>query len=793
MNILSKLANRKNSLVFLLGLTGCVVFAFGAKPAQQAKVKIDMPLPKNTKIFHVGGRSGFKTIEETLERVARWREGNVKIPIAICIAPGDYAPTKSLAITPKHASPEMAPLFIYAADFSKKPRIHGGTFVTGWKKTTFNGRKDVWVADASKLVVPEKRFEVRLTYNGTRLTPARWPNVNPNRPYTSGYALADPVVEEVYSDEVKVRLEDRRKWAHPTDGVIYVAERGAGWAWQMGSMLSYKDGIIVLDRKHKKLEKRWCSRFRVEHLAEELDVPGEWYYDPRAKKIYVIPPDGSDPNRTLVTFERAAPTIRVTKNAGNCVIAGLELAGGRDGIQLKFTKNVHILGCCIHDVGGCGMYSGVGIWVEGFGTRVKDCDIYRTGGYCIMIHSRWEDRHTNFRQNNIIENNYLHHCGQNNPSCPAIFNAGQGVTITHNLIHDTPRAAINGYGRFCDISYNRIRHTNMMSCDGGAMYDSGWTQGAGSTIRFNWISDVIGMKQIKNGKFRHGIDACGIYFDECTGGTKVYGNLVSGCHWAAVMLHNARWITVSNNVFISNGWRPVWHYTHQIEISSWDKKGFNTPFRRKTYMDGWNKLVKHDVRWRDLPSLAQDPYTDEVYSSDGSMVMGNQFVNNIIYYPDQARGVLLYGYRVNMTTNLFDRNIYWTGKSRKVRSSSRVYEKDDESWEGWQKKGQDLHTRIINPQFRNPEKGDFRLKPGAPPFKLGFKELPYDKMGLMITKFRPVMPIEAEGLREHPEWLADKHGNHPGDKNPGKNANDKGVEQNDSPNVRRHESPNVRR
>ena len=50
--------------------------------------------------------------------------------------------------------------------------------------------------------------------------------------------------------------------------------------------------------------------------------------------------------------------------------------------------------------------------------------------------------------------------------------------------------------------------------------------------------------------------------------------------------------------------------------------------------------------------------------------------------------------------------------------------------------------------------GDFRLKPDSPARKLGFEPIPFDKIGPYEDDARASWPIrEAEGVREHPEWL----------------------------------------
>ena len=55
--------------------------------------------------------------------------------------------------------------------------------------------------------------------------------------------------------------------------------------------------------------------------------------------------------------------------------------------------------------------------------------------------------------------------------------------------------------------------------------------------------------------------------------------------------------------------------------------------------------------------------------------------------------------------------------------------------------------------FRDFANHDYRLRPESPAWALGFKELPYSEMGLKRSRLRPSLPKEAEGLREHPEWI----------------------------------------
>ncbi|NLS95268.1 MAG: hypothetical protein GXX96_24180 [Planctomycetaceae bacterium] len=75
-------------------------------------------------------------------------------------------------------------------------------------------------------------------------------------------------------------------------------------------------------------------------------------------------------------------------------------------------------------------------------------------------------------------------------------------------------------------------------------------------------------------------------------------------------------------------------------------------------------------------------------------------------------------------------------------------------WEAWQQAGADVHSIVADPMFVDAEHGDFRLKPESPALKQGFEPLPLDKIGPYEDGARVTWPIrEAEGVREHPEWL----------------------------------------
>lgn len=77
-------------------------------------------------------------------------------------------------------------------------------------------------------------------------------------------------------------------------------------------------------------------------------------------------------------------------------------------------------------------------------------------------------------------------------------------------------------------------------------------------------------------------------------------------------------------------------------------------------------------------------------------------------------------------------------------------------WESWQMDGGDKQSIVADPLFVDAKNGDFHLKKESPAFKQGFRPIPLEKIGLYRDKARITWPVkEAEGVREHPEWLTE--------------------------------------
>ena len=74
-----------------------------------------------------------------------------------------------------------------------------------------------------------------------------------------------------------------------------------------------------------------------------------------------------------------------------------------------------------------------------------------------------------------------------------------------------------------------------------------------------------------------------------------------------------------------------------------------------------------------------------------------------------------------------------------------------DEWASWQSLGMDRKSLVADPLFVDAAKDDYRLQPDSPARKLGFQQIPVEKIGPHADELRATWPIvEAEGAREKP-------------------------------------------
>jgi parallel beta-helix repeat protein len=269
-----------------------------------------------------------------------------------------------------------------------------------------------------------------------------------------------------------------------------------------------------------------------------------------------------------------------------------------------------------------------------------------------------------------------------------------------------------------------------------------WTQ-RGNKIRHNKFHDIYGFGLSGLGPDGDGVyqyeaphQAWGIYLDDCSSGTTVFGNLFYRVPLCGVMIGGGRDNVVENNIFVDCV--PALHIDDR-----WDEYCWDVMHERLQAMNP--SEPPYSVAYPELLTMGDDPRKPE----------NNRFIRNIVYYaPDAFRGLsttadhpeksVVYDFdQFDPASTVVDENLLYH-EELPIRVAWSEYGKSDSgktlSWQEWQEKGFDKRSVVKNPMFLDPDRDDYSLAPNSPAAEINFKPLPFHLMGLIDDEFR-VSPI----------------------------------------------------
>ncbi|AWK86314.1 right-handed parallel beta-helix repeat-containing protein [Azospirillum thermophilum] len=505
--------------------------------------------------------------------------------------------------------------------------------------------------------------------DGRRMRAAQSGAYDPADPVRSGWIVAQAVKG---GDARRLRVAPgtlQPGWAAPALRVQALDRERRGDDL-LGLSAIQANGVVVFDREGRQ-PFRDGSTLRLLGHPDFLKHPGQFAWRARDKRLLLRPED-VESFRTggSAVVARLSPLIRV-EGARWITIEGLGFSDvPHDGTAVLLTgaRDVTLRG---------NRFSLVGTAVTLEST--SDSEISR---------NRMEHLGTNgvelrpgSNDNRIIANS-LESIGEVRLSGAGIAMAGvERTLVAHNDIRQAARNAIalknwNNATRYQDnvIEYNRIRDTARETADAGAIELLGRSDlDTRTLIRFNDIRDTGGLATDASGAWLERYKGYGIYLDELTNGVAMEGNLLQNTGMAAVCIRGGDGNRVTNSIVVLTGPR--------------------------------DRFLR--LEWVPRAGVA-------------GFLRGNVAARSIVHerVPVDQIVTSLTGGELALEQILIDQR-----NSRAAPAPS--------PGEGRRRGGRTVQgaTAAPNPYFIDPARDDFRLRPDSAARRIGFVDLPWDRIG----------------------------------------------------------------
>ncbi len=452
----------------------------------------------------------------------------------------------------------------------------------------------------------------QLYINGKRQRMARFPNAVPGKNVFDTWELSHQAVKNPSDDPLTP--ERIARWKNPEGGYIH-AMHSSLW----GDMHWIIKGINADGSLNS--EGGWQNNrpspmhpvYRiVENIFEELDAPGEWFYDTKERKLYFMPEPGTTIRtakveivrlRHLIEFngsknspvksvhlkgflfrhaartfmDNKEPLLRsdwtvyrggavVYNGATNCSITDCEFdqVGGNAIFVNNYNWRINIRGCYIHHSGANG------VAFVGDPATVRN-PIFRYGKQDFQNIDRIPGpKGDNFPEDCMVEECLITMTGRDEKqTAPVHISMSHKIRINHCSIYDVPRAGINiNEGTFgghiienCDV-FNTVLETGDHGSFNSWGRDRFWTPDVNETVREVTkepglpFLDILEPNIIRNSRWRcdHGWD---IDLDDGSTNYQIYNNLLLN---GGLKMREGYHREAINNIIINNGLHPhVWY------------------------------------------------------------------------------------------------------------------------------------------------------------------------------------------------------------------------------------------
>jgi hypothetical protein len=644
----------------------------------------------------------FATLERARDVVRKARAGGLpKGGVTVWLQSGVYEISKTFELNDADSGTAESPV-VYRSVPAGEVRISGGKRIpsTTFKTVTDTdllarldpaARDHVVQADLKSLGITDfgklnRRGGIRrdtftsaleLFFNDQPMTLARWPN--------NDWAKIVAVPEGPACDRITYGGERPRRWRN-LENIWLHGYPTRNWCDTYEQVIAIdleKREITAsetYDSKGVKERYKAGQRYYYLNILEELDEPGEWYLDRPAGILYFWPPSPIAQGAAAVSLLEA-PLVAL-HDAEHITLRGLTLEVARgSGVNILGGHHNLIAGCTLRNLGTGGITIGDGkACVSGIaigdGKAGAGTDI---GVVSCEIY-------------NTGEHGIILGGGDRKTLEP-----GRNYAVNNHIHHfsrsvRTCRPAICLYGVGQRVAHNLMHD---------APHTTIFFNGNDHLLEFNEVHHIcletgnagafyLGRDWTQRGSvvrynYFHDLTATmesvmAVYLDDMACGTTVFGNIMCRVNHA-VLVGGGRDNIVENNIFVDC----------HCAISM-DNRGFygsaDTLFARL-------KAVNHDCP----PYSTRYPALARILDGNPELPVGNVLARNISVRSGPP-------VRWNMPEEI-----------------QKLVTVKDNLTEG-------------DPGLVAPEKGDFRLRDDSPALKVGFKHIPFGKIGLYRDEYR---------------------------------------------------------
>ncbi len=640
------------------------------------------------------------------------------VSASVVFLDGTYYMPGKLIFTSEDSKTNGASL-TFSAENEGKAILSGGSLLrSDWE----NYGKGIFVTN-----VPDNTIIDQLYINGIRQRMARFPNAVNGKNVFDTWDLNHGIKNDSLTDPLT--SERIARWKNPQGGYIH-AMHSSLWG-DMHWIIKGKDSHQRLDyeggwQNNRPSQMHPVYRI-VENIFEELDNPGEWYFNAKEHKLYYMPDAETNLKNAKIEIVRLRELIEFngTKNnpvknihlqgfifrqsartfmdnrepllrsdwtvcrsgavfyngAEDCKITDCEFdqVGGNTIFANNYNRRITITGCYIHGSGANGI-----VFVGDPASVRSPIFQYGPQDYQHVDHGPGP-LGDNFPEDCLVEDCVITRTGRDEKqTAPIHISMSHKIRVNHCSIYDVPRAGINiNEGTFgghiienCDV-FNTVLETGDHGSFNSWGRDRYWTPDVKQTVMEVQkdpslpFLDMVEPNIIRNSRWRcdHGWD---IDLDDGSSQYLIQNNLLLN---GGLKMREGYHRTATNNIIVNNGLHPhVW-------------------------------------------------YTDS----------GDIFSNNIVFLPYQPA--------------IMDATIAKNGKWGKELDHN-FYASPIEFMTRFAVNGCDLSSLNGDPQLIDPAKGDFRVSSTSPALKTGFKNFPMNDFGVLKPSLRRIAKIPAFPLIE---------------------------------------------